>query len=326
MDAKEVIAFLGEDWDKVNQAIRDSLRSEIPLLNTTNENLLANGGKKLRPMLSLLIGRACGSMDNDSTVKFAAAAELLHNATLFHDDVADASSERRGSPTVAALMGGRASVLLGDYWLVKAMDLILASREYGVRAIHIFAKTLSDLARGEMLQLEKAIRCDTTEEDYYRIIYSKTASLFEASCVSAAISAGAPEALVEAARIYAVRLGTAFQVKDDIMDYSGDAGIGKPTGVDLQEQKITLPLLGALSSVSREEADAIRMKVRDIHLQAGACEEVRSFVFAHDGIGYAVRRLEELVSEAKAALSPFPQGRAKDILMGLADYTAYRKK
>lgn len=326
MDAKAVIDFLGEDWDKVNQAIRDSLKSEIQLLNTTNENLLANGGKKLRPMLALLIGRACSGGRNDSTVKFAAAAELLHNATLLHDDVADASSERRGSPTVAALMGGRASVLLGDYWLVKAMDLILASEKYGVQAIHIFAKTLSDLASGEMLQLEKAIKCDTTEDDYYKIIYSKTASLFEASCVSAAISAGASEALVEAARSYAVKLGTAFQVKDDIMDYSGDAGIGKPTGVDLEEQKITLPLLGALKSAPQAEADAIRAKVRDIHSVEGACGEVRAFVFSHGGVEYAVRRLEELVAEAKEALASFPQSEARDILMELADYTAYRKK
>lgn len=326
MDAKEVISFLGEDWDRVNQAIRDSLKSEIPLLNTTNENLLANGGKKLRPMLALLTARACGCTDSDSSVKFAAAAELLHNATLLHDDVADASPERRGSPTVAALMGGRASVLLGDYWLVKAMDLILASKKYGVRAIHIFAKTLSDLARGEMLQLEKAVKCDTTEEDYYKIIYSKTASLFEASCVSAAISADAPEQLVEAARTYAVKLGTAFQVKDDIMDYSGDAGIGKPTGVDLQEQKITLPLLGALQAVSQAEAETIRTKVREIASDPDACGEVRDFVFSHGGVEYAVTRLEELVAEAKAALEPFPQGRARDILTELADYTAYRKK
>ena len=326
MDAKEVIAFLGEDWDKVNQAIRDSLRSEIPLLNTTNENLLANSGKKLRPMLSLLTGRACGSAGNDSVIKFAAAAELLHNATLFHDDVADASSERRGSPTVAALMGGRASVLLGDFWLVKAMDLILASSEYGVRAIHIFAKTLSDLARGEMLQLEKAESADTTEADYLRIIYNKTATLFESACVTAAVSAGADDVLRQAAGDYAVNLGLAFQIKDDILDYNG-SDIGKPVGVDIREHKITMPLLGAFVNAGAEKESEVRARVASLDAgDADGAAEIIDFARANGGIEYAEKRLEDFRQLAVDALSPLAESEAKQCLIELAAYAAGRNK
>src|SRR5574344_1609777 len=214
MDLGQIKEFLGCDWTRTESLIRSSLRSDINLLNTTNDAILSHSGKQLRPILALLIARACsGGHTTSDTINFAAASELLHNATLLHDDVADSSSERRGAPTVMAILGGPASVLLGDYWLVKAMDNILASSAHGNDVIRIFSKTLSSLAEGEMLQLQKASSGDTEEEDYFRIIYSKTASLFESTCVSAAISVNAPEAWVEAVRNYAVSLGIGFQVK-----------------------------------------------------------------------------------------------------------------
>ena len=327
MDAGRIVGYLGEDWTAVNSLIRESLRSDISLLNTTNEALLAHGGKMLRPMLVLVTARACAGSANEASRHFAAASELLHNATLLHDDVADGSPERRGNPTVASLLGGTASVLLGDYWLVKAMEQILSAGELGNRVIRIFAKTLSNLAEGEMLQLEKAQKCDTSREDYFRIIYSKTASLFEASCESAAVSVGADGVLTAAVREYGKRLGLAFQVKDDIMDYaSSDATIGKPVGVDLMEQKITLPLLGALSRVDDEKDRAVRAMVRNIIDKPANCAQVRTFVEEHGGVEYAMEVLEDLVRDAKEALSPLPQGEARDVLMALADYTAYRKK
>ena len=326
MDAGRIVSFLGEDWNAVNALIRDSLHSDISLLNTTNEALLSHSGKKLRPMLSLLVARACGG-SNETTVRFAAASELLHNATLLHDDVADASQERRGNPTVSALLGGTASVLLGDFWLVKAMEQILSAGELGNSVIRIFAKTLSDLAEGEMLQLEKAQKCDTSRDDYFRIIYSKTASLFEASCVSAAVSAGAPEQWVAAVREYGIRLGLAFQIKDDIMDYaSSDAAIGKPVGVDLMEQKITLPLLCALQSVDDERNRAVRTMVRDIHSRPELLGQVREFVADCGGVDMAEECLDEMVQKASEALSPLPDSDARTLLQELADYTASRTR
>lgn len=324
MDRNRVIDFLGEDWTAVNGYIRSSLESDISLLNSTNENILAHNGKMLRPMLCLLMARVCGGAANDDSRKFAAAGELLHNATLLHDDVADESKERRGVPTTASILGGPASVLLGDYWLVKAVDIILSSEHSG-EVVRLFSKTLSDLAEGEMLQLQKASSADTTKEDYFRIIYSKTASLFEAACVSAAISVNASEEFREAARAYGVRLGIAFQIKDDIMDYVSDDIIGKPRGVDLKEQKITLPLLGALQKVSAERNAEVRKMILDINENPELCDRVREFVLEYGGIDTAKECLESYVRSAKESLVVFPESEARTMLEQLAEFTAYRK-
>ena len=230
MNIAGVKEYLGAEWTAVQGRIAGSLESDIELLDQTNRSILSHAGKQLRPMLALLAARACSADGHasEATVRYAAAAELLHNATLLHDDVADDSDQRRGVPTIRSLMGPTVSVLLGDYWLVKAMELILGEHEADSKVIRIFSKTLSDLAEGELLQLQKAQSGDTVEEDYLRIIYSKTASLFEASCVSAALSVGASEDAVEAMRAYSVALGRAFQIKDDLLDYDGTESVGKP--------------------------------------------------------------------------------------------------
>ena len=254
----------------------------------------------------------------------AAASEMLHNATLLHDDVADDSSSRRGAPTVKSLLGDRASVLLGDFWLVRAVELILHTPSCKDQGIFIFAKTLSDLAEGEMLQLEKAGSADTTESDYLRIIYNKTASLFEAAAVTGALSAKAPEAYREAIRTYAVNLGLAFQIRDDMFDYADDEGIGKPVGIDLKEQKITLPLLGALATVPAEEASRIRDRVRNIGQHPEDVEEIRTWVRNSGGMAYAARKLEEYIDRACTALETLPASEAREWLFKLAHYTAER--
>lgn len=327
MTLDEIKDFLGQDWKDTDALIRSSLESDISLLNATNKAILDHSGKQLRPIVSLLVARACGGgRVNADSVRYAAAAELLHNATLLHDDVADSSCERRGAPTVMAILGGPASVLLGDYWLVKALENILASSANCNEVIRIFAGTLSSLAEGEMLQLQKASSGDTVEEDYYRIIYSKTASLFEAAFVSAAISVNAPADWIEAVRDYAVSLGIAFQIKDDIFDYSDGKKIGKPVGIDLEEQKITLPLLGALAAVSPERAKQIRGMVLDILEHPEYKEEIVGFVKEGKGIEYAVSRLEDYVSKAVYALAVLPDSKEKDYLVKIAGFTAYRDK
>lgn len=327
MTLDEIKDFLGQDWKDTDALIRSSLESDISLLNATNKAILDHSGKQLRPIVSLLVARACGGgRVNADSVRYAAAAELLHNATLLHDDVADSSCERRGAPTVMAILGGSASVLLGDFWLVKALENILASSANCNEVIRIFAGTLSSLAEGEMVQLQKASSGDTVEEDYYRIIYSKTASLFEAAFVSAAISVNAPADWIEAVRDYAVSLGIAFQIKDDIFDYSDGKKIGKPVGIDLEEQKITLPLLGALAAVSPERAKQIRGMVLDILEHPEYKEEIVGFVKEGKGIEYAVSRLEDYVSKAVDALAVLPDSKEKDYLVKIAGFTAYRDK
>lgn len=309
MELHEIREFLGEDLKKVEIRTADALKSEIGLLNRTNAAILSNSGKMLRPIVSLLVARACsGGRPTEASYMYAAAAELLHNATLLHDDVADNSSQRRGKPTVMSLLGPTSSVLLGDFWLVKAMECILSAGDDST-VIRIFSATLSDLAEGEMLQLEKAGTGDTSEEDYYRIVYSKTASLFRASALSAAISVGASDRLTEAAGRYAENLGMAFQIRDDIFDYT-EASVGKPVGVDILEGKITLPLLGALASVSVEKASEMRSRVCSIAGHPEYRDGIIAFVRENGGIGYAQQKLagfSEKALECLSVMAPSPE-------------------
>lgn len=326
MDIKVIKEYLGVDWLAVQNQIASSLKSDIGLLNATNDSILSHSGKQLRPMLALLMAKACsGGMVSDAAIRYAAAAELLHNATLLHDDVADESDRRRGVPTIMSLMGPSVSVLVGDYWLVKAMELVLDASDDSSKVMKIFAKTLSDLAEGEMLQLQKARKGDTDEDDYLRIIYNKTASLFEAACVSAAISSGASEEMVKAAKDYAVALGLAFQIKDDILDYVGTEAVGKPLGADILEQKMTLPLLGAFASSGQEQENRIRAKVTDIGSNPEEYRnEIVAFVKENNGLEYAVSRLNSYVEAAVGALAMFPDSEAKESLVELAHFTADR--
>ena len=326
MDIKSVKEYLGQDWTAVQNAITSALGSDIDLLNTTNSSILSQAGKQLRPMLSLMMARACAGMTTDASIRYAAASELLHNATLLHDDVADGSEMRRGKPTIMSLMGPAVSVLVGDYWLVKAVELILGDSEHDTKAIRIFAKTLSDLAEGEMLQLQKAQKGDTDENDYLRIIYNKTASLFEAACVTAALSVGASDEYMKAAKDYAVALGLAFQVKDDILDYDGTESVGKPLGVDILEQKITMPLLGALQNEGAQEQETVRAMVRDIVGKPELRDEIVKFVKENGGLEYAEARLDEYVAAAVSALDVLPDSMEKETLVKLAHYTAKRDK
>lgn len=326
MDFSSIKDFLKEDLDKVNKLMATSLSTDIELLGKTNRAILSHNGKQVRPVLTLLVARACsGGFTTDDTIKYAAAVELLHNATLLHDDVADDSPVRRGAPTVMSILGGRASVLLGDYWLVKGMENILASRNSSDKVIRIFASTLTDLAEGELLQLQKAETGDTLEKDYYRIIYDKTASLFVASAAAGAISVSATEERMSAARSYAKCLGVAFQIRDDIFDYEENAEIGKPVGLDLKEKKITLPLLGALAKAGEERGREIRRKLCriDDHPEYGG--EIIEFVKSESGIEYARKRLYEYVDNARIALRPFGNMQEVEMLGEIAEFTADRK-
>lgn len=321
---KEIKAYLQPQLGKVERVIEDALRSDVSLLEATNRSLRENPGKMMRPSLALLCAAAVGT-PNEDTIKFAAAAELLHNATLLHDDVVDCASERRGRPTVASFLNPHASVLIGDYWLVKAVNSILGANQNTDRVIKIFAATLGHLAQGELLQMEKAVKGDTTQKDYDRIIYCKTASLFEASALSAAISVKAPEEEVKALGEFARLLGMAFQVKDDWMDYaSGEDALGKPVGIDLKEQKITQPLLCALEG-AENEAD-IRSKVVRIADNPALAREVLEFVKSRGGIEKSALKVDQLIGKAIGQLDFLPEGPAKDRLVTIARYVGERGK
>lgn len=328
MNLNEIKDYLDRDWKRTANYIEDSLKSDIDLLDKTNRSILSHSGKQLRPLVALLVARACspGNTADEDSCRYAAGAELLHNATLLHDDVADDSDQRRGMPTIRSMMGPSVSVLIGDYWLVKAMGLILESRTDTGKVIRLFSRTLSDLAEGEILQLQKARSGDTDENDYIRIIFNKTASLFEAAAVSAAISVKAGEDTIRAVREYAVSLGLAFQIRDDIFDYSPEMDTGKPAGVDILEQKITLPLLGAFRNAGKEKESAIRERIGRISENPGQTrEEILSFVRENKGIDYARKVLDSYIGKAVDALKQLPESQERTYLEELAHFVAERQ-
>lgn len=317
---KQVQKFLGQSWSDFQDLFAGSLRSDIPLLDKANAYMLGHGGKKLRPTFTLLVAQALGGPCNGSVIRCAAASELLHTATLLHDDVADNAPTRRGAPTVMALYSPTTAVLLGDFWLSRAMDLIIDHPDK--RVLKIFSKCLGDLARGEMLQLEKARRADATEEDYGRIIYCKTTSLFEAAIVSAACSVGAGENEIESCRSYAYHIGQSFQMMDDILDYSPELSIGKPTGHDILEKKITLPLFGLFANAPKSVSREIRRRMLDPDERLSA--DAIALVKQYDGLGYARERLDREIALAVSALAPLPESESKTYLEKMAALMAVR--
>lgn len=316
--------LLGSDWDKVRALIHGSLGSDVPLLDDINSSLLAHAGKMLRPILTLFSAKICNDgRTNAESISSAASVEILHNATLLHDDVADGAATRRGQPTVLSKYGPVPAVLVGDFWLAKAVGL-LTSSSHLQWVVNICAGTLIDLAEGEMLQQQKAFSSDTTSEDYLRIIYCKTASLFETACKMGAVSVDASPDLVRAAGKYGRALGMAFQIQDDILDYVGDDATGKPVGIDLREQKITLPLLGAIE-LSGDDG-RIRSMIHAIPEHPENCSIITKFVFDNGGVEYAKVKLETYVAEAVSALEAFPPSPSRDMLVQIARQSANRIK
>ena len=324
MDIKPIRQYLQGNLEQVEALMEAALGSDVPLLDATNRRLREHPGKMVRAMLALLAAGASGAVNEDS-LRCAAAAELLHNATLLHDDVVDGAAERRGMPTVAQLLGGGPAVLVGDYWLVACVKTLLSIGKDTLRMVEIFSETLRHLAEGELLQMEKAGKGDTTQADYERIIFSKTASLFRSAAVSAAVSVQAPDEWTSALGDYAMNLGIAFQIKDDIFDYRTEAGaLGKPVGTDLREQKITQPLLSALKRAPAEEAAAIRKEVARISEDPSAEECIRQYVREHRGMELAGLVMDGYIGRSLRCLSVLPDSAEKEHLKQLAFYIGNR--
>lgn len=320
---KDIRTYLSGPLDEVTSLMAASLRTNISLLGKTNGGLLGERGKMMRPILCLLAAGALGKINSD-TVHYAAASELLHNATLLHDDVVDGASVRRGKPTVGAILGPRASVLVGDFWLVKAVSCIQETSDKGSKVMNIFSKTLSDLTEGEMLQMEKAFGHDTTQEDYIRIIYCKTASLFESAAVSGALSVGASKDQVDVMGCFARNLGIAFQIKDDILDYLPSDALGKPSGIDLLEQKITQPLLSVLEVLSEEDAAAVRESIGRIPSEPEIAVSLREKVVEAGGVEKAAVVMDSYIENALLCLEGVPESKEKSYLARLARYVGER--
>ena len=322
---------LGEHWNSYGQALKNALAHENKLLTRLNEYIIKTAGKQMRPVLCLLSAQACGKV-SPMSYECAAVCEIIHTATLLHDDVADNGEVRRGVATVKAAFSPAASVLTGDYWLAKGMYLLI--NKCNTDILGHFTKAIHDLSVGEIIQMEKAEQLDTTKEDYYKIIECKTASLFVAAAKSGAISAGAPDEYVEAIAKYAYHLGLAFQMRDDIFDYSPKMDTGKLAGADIKERKITLPLLSAMESAP-EEGEQIRTLIGSIENSIIKDEciteqdkqticTVNGFVYKYNGIEKAQEVLEHHVEIAIEALSVLPQSNAKERLAQLVKYVGSR--
>ncbi len=326
---RRVVEYLGSDWIAFQKLLRQSIHSEMLLLNQVNAYLLEHSGKQLRPLLALLTGRAISGVCNDKVLRCAVAAELLHTGTLLHDDVADNSPRRRGAPTVMSLYSPTASVLVGDFWLSRGIDLILTKCDNEV--LSLFAGCLAKLAEGEMLQLEKASSLDATEEDYNTIIFCKTASLFKASMMSAAHSADVSAVQMEAVKSYSFHLGMAFQMMDDIFDYSTCLNVGKPVGVDILDKKFTLPFFGFLYNAPCEISSEFVERLRLLDMNSGEEEkqamsrEALALVERYGGLDYAYNRLEQEISKAVTSLSVLDDSPAREYLVEFARYMSVRK-
>ncbi|TND08617.1 MAG: octaprenyl-diphosphate synthase [Bacteroidetes bacterium] len=299
------------------------MKSSVPLLDKITAYIVKRKGKQLRPLFVFLSASACGGV-NESTYRAAALIELLHTATLVHDDVVDDSNLRRGFFSVSALWKNKIAVLVGDYLLSRGLLLSLDNNDF--RLLKTVATAVREMSEGELLQIEKARRLDIAEPVYFEIIRQKTASLIASCCACGAASADDSEELQERMRKFGELTGIAFQIKDDLFDYGSSGDIGKPTGIDIKEKKMTLPLIYALNNASRNDKRRMINIVKNHNNEPEKVAEVISFVWKSGGIEYARQRMNQYKDEALALLRTFPESQARTSLEQLVIYTTQREK
>ena len=301
---------------------RGAMRTPVGLLDKVTRYVLRQKGKEIRPILVLLSAKVCGGV-TESTYHAAALVELLHTATLVHDDVVDEAERRRGVFSINALWKNKVAVLFGDFLLSRGLLLALDHGEYDL--LHTLSDAIRRMSEGELLQIEKARRLDIDEETYFQIISDKTASLIAACTTSGALSASDDVADRERMREMGEKLGLAFQIRDDLFDF-GVVDVGKPIGIDLQEKKLTLPLIHALAQSDRSERRRILKIVRQKKKSRQDVREVARFAEEAGGIAYARAKMQAFASEARAILLTFPPTPARDALLDLVDYTVQRRR
>jgi octaprenyl-diphosphate synthase len=313
---------LGE-MNEFEEKFLDSMKSSVPLLDKITHYIVRRKGKQLRPLFVFLTAKACGDI-NESTHRAAALIELLHTATLVHDDVVDDSNLRRGFFSVNALWKNKIAVLVGDYLLSRGLLLSVNNSEH--KLLGIVSNAVREMSEGELLQIEKARRLDIAEPVYFEIIRQKTASLIASCCACGASTAGADEALLEKMRLFGELTGIAFQIKDDLFDFGSDGDIGKPTGIDIKEKKMTLPLIYALNKASAAEKRKIIHIVKNYNEDPDKVSEVIRWVVASGGIEYTRSKMLEYRDKAIALLRTLPPTEARNSLEQLVIFTTERKK
>jgi octaprenyl-diphosphate synthase len=313
-------AFIADDLNAVDEVIRQRLHSEVVLIRQIADYIIGGGGKRLRPVLLILTARAC-RYEGRHHHELAAVIEFIHTATLLHDDVVDQSALRRGRSTANSLFGNAAAVLVGDFVYSRAFQMMVSVEN--MKVLRVLADATNVIAEGEVLQLMNCHNADLDEQGYLQVIRYKTAKLFEAATRLGAILGGAGEAAEDAMAAYGAHLGTAFQLIDDVLDYSGDhAVIGKNVGDDLAEGKATLPLIYAMKRGTREQAALVRRAI-----ECGGLDDldaVLESIGASGALEYARAQAQSEARAACASLAVLPQSSYRDYLLQLADFAVTR--
>ncbi len=320
---QEIKAPIKEELSSFESHFRESMKSDVPLLNKITHYIVKRKGKQMRPMFVFLSGKVFGDI-RPASYTAASLIELLHTATLVHDDVVDDANERRGYFSLNALWKNKIAVLVGDYLLSRGL---LTSVEAGQHELlRIVSQAVERMSEGELLQMEKARLLNLTEETYYRVISQKTASLISACCEAGAHSTGASDEERERMKEFGEAVGMAFQIKDDLFDYGDGMDTGKATGIDIQERKLTLPLIHTLAHSDRKTRKRLSKVIKKRNKDRRTVEEVIDTVRNNGGLDYARERMEAFKKQALETLYTFPDNEARRALEGLVIYTTERSK
>lgn len=322
MKVDEIIAPVKSEMSEFEDRFRESMKSQAPLLDKVTHYIIKRKGKQMRPLFIFLTAKMLGEV-SDKTYDAANLVELLHTASLVHDDVVDDANERRGFFSVNALWKNKIAVLVGDYMLSKI--LLLSIERENQQLLAVVARAVREMSEGELLQIEKARKLDITEEVYYEVIRQKTASLIATCCEAGAISVDRMDQ-TENMKLFGETVGLAFQVKDDIFDYGEPGNIGKPTGLDIRERKMTLPLIYVLNNSPKEVRKELINIVKRHNENPKKVQRAVKLVIEHGGIDYAHKKMLELKEKALDMLKDIPDSDAKTALVGLVEYTTNRKK
>ena len=321
MDIKQIIDLAEEDMQSVNNCIGEQLNSDVALINQLGMYIVNSGGKRIRPMITVLAARALG-YQGDKHHTLAAIIEFIHTATLLHDDVVDESTMRRGKETANAVFGNQASVLVGDFLYTRSFQMMVTLDS--MRVMQILADATNTISEGEVLQLMNCNDPETTEKSYFDVIYGKTARLFEAATQLAAIISGSNTQAEEAMQLYGMHLGTAFQLIDDVMDYTSDADdMGKNVGDDLAEGKPTLPLLYAMWNTDVDNAALIKDAIENAN-GMDHLDQILNVMKETGALEYATTKAEQEADKAIAALANIPESAYKEALINLAHVAVNR--
>ncbi|MCG8575643.1 MAG: polyprenyl synthetase family protein [Flavobacteriales bacterium] len=306
------------------EKFKDSMKSEVALLDKITHYIIKRKGKQMRPMFVFLTAKSIHNKVEEETYIAASLIELLHTATLVHDDVVDDANERRGFFSVNALWKNKIAVLVGDYLLSQGLLLSVNNNQH--KLLQIVSNAVKEMSEGELLQIEKARKLDITKEVYFEIIRQKTASLISSCCAAGAASVTDDSETIETYKRFGELVGIAFQIKDDIFDYGSSEKIGKPTGNDIRERKMTLPLIHALQTASKEVKHELINIVKNHNEEPKKIKKAIQLVIDSGGVQYAQEEMLKIKDQALELIKDFPENDAKKALIGLVEYTVYREK